>query len=87
MMQQPIGVVKNLPLGNLLVAIMRAKLRQRPIGDILPPIRAERSPVEELNHFLFNSLGIFYFAFPDNKRHPTEFSQSRQMIAVPLDIP
>jgi hypothetical protein len=40
MMQQPIGVVKDIPLGNLLITIMLPKLRQRPVSNVLPPIRA-----------------------------------------------
>jgi len=39
-MQQPIGVVKDIPLGNLFIAIVLAKLRKRPVSDVLPAIRA-----------------------------------------------
>jgi len=66
MMQKPIGVVKDIPLRNALLAIMFPKLPKRPVSNVLPPIRAKRSPAEESNSSLFRPLGIVYFAFPNN---------------------
>jgi hypothetical protein len=40
MMQQRVDVVKDIPLGDFVVAVMIAKFRKRPVGDVLPSIRA-----------------------------------------------
>jgi hypothetical protein len=40
MMQDAVDVVENVPLADLLVVVVLAEMLQRPIGDVLPPVRA-----------------------------------------------
>ena len=38
MVQEPIDIVEDVPLGDALVAVMRAEGRQRPVGDIFSAV-------------------------------------------------
>jgi len=40
MMQHRIDVVEDVPLGDVRVVVVRAKLVERPVGDVLAGIRA-----------------------------------------------
>src|SRR5208283_645775 len=40
MVQNPIDVMEDVPPGDVLVAVMPAKVLQRPVGDVFAPIRA-----------------------------------------------
>ena len=38
--QEPVGIVENLPLADGIVAVVRAELLQRPVGDVFSAVRA-----------------------------------------------
>ena len=40
MMQEPIDIVEDVPLGEGIVAVMRAECRQCPVGDVFSAVRS-----------------------------------------------
>jgi hypothetical protein len=44
MVQNPVDVIEDVPLGDFLVLVMLAEMFQRPVGDVLAAIRTLLSP-------------------------------------------
>jgi hypothetical protein len=65
---------------------MLPKLRKRPIGNILTPIRGETSQTQELNHPLSKACTVFRFALPDGHNPPAALAKFAPCAAVPLTV-